>query len=229
MQGLTLRILARGGDTFTAGGRRYTLWPQSLGGTLLLERELRALTEGEGPAGEGAALWALRLSRNRREWALRVIARATSRTRKEHLSQRHQERRARELGVALDTEETATLLLAVMREAESETLRRESGLKEEQATLGRLSRLRNEEGGTEHFGGRTLIGSLVDAACSRYGWSVGYTVWGVSLDQLRMLLWDRSECVYISDEERRKTGMAGIGEIDAESADIETLRRLTEE
>ena len=41
------------------------------------------------------------------------------------------------------------------------------------------------------FGGKTIWGTLIDAACERYGWTFDYVVWGISYNNLTLMLKDK--------------------------------------
>lgn len=55
------------------------------------------------------------------------------------------------------------------------------------------------------FGGKTIWGALIDAACERYGWTFDYVVWGISYNNLTLMMKDKITSIYLSDEERKKT------------------------
>ena len=54
------------------------------------------------------------------------------------------------------------------------------------------------------FGGKTVYGSLIDAACERYGWTKDYVVWGIDYTSLRLMLADKVNSVYCSEDEMKK-------------------------
>lgn len=62
------------------------------------------------------------------------------------------------------------------------------------------------------FGGKTIWGSLIDAACERYGWTFDYVVWGISYNNLTLMLKDKVTSIYLSDEEMKKAHIAGANE-----------------
>ncbi len=226
---LELGILTGRGTAFTAGGRRWELARQPLGGELLLEEELRGLRPPEG-LGEGDPMTGLLLlAEENRRGALRAIARGTLRSRREHLDAGALERRIEELDSALDSDEIATLLAALMTRPGAGELMAAVGLDGERETQRRLGELRGAENGTMTFGGKTVFGRVIDAACSRYGWTYEYAVWGISLDALRMMLGDQTVSVSVSDDERRKLRLPLIGERNGEEMSLEELRALTEE
>ncbi len=57
--------------------------------------------------------------------------------------------------------------------------------------------------GTFVFGGCSIYGSIIDAACERYGWTLEYVVWGISHINLMMMLSDQVSSVFLSKEEKK--------------------------
>lgn len=225
---LELRLLTCQGRRFETGGRLYELVPRSLGGEILLLRDVEELELDGDALLRDPMMTLLRTAGIRREASLRVVARATMRSREDHLDGSLMQMRIRALDESLDADELATLLSVVLSDRDMEEYSELAGLDEEQRLLRRIGAVRGEESGIESFGGRTLFGRLIDTACERYGWSYEYVVWGLPREVLELMLRDRQTALTISDDERRKLGMRAIGEIDGDSASEEELRRLTE-
>lgn len=226
---LMLRILTEQGRGFESGGRRFELAAQSLGGELLIARDIEALGLDTAALNRTPLMELLRVSALKRQETLRVIARATCRSRKEHLDEELIRERESFLAASLDVEEVASLLSAILGDNDLDRLQEDIGLNGDRELQRRLSDLRSDESGMIGFGGRCLFGRVVDAACSRYGWSYRYVVWGISHNALAIMLADQMSCVSISDNERRKLGLPLKGEIDGDSASIDELRALTAE
>lgn len=224
-----IRILLGRGIGFRLGRRLLRLYDQPLGGEMLLQQEIRELGLSKArllnnPVGEMRRVWD-----ERRKSSLRVIVRATLWGRKEHLDEEFIGTQLSLLEDELDDESGPILLSAVLQKRGSGKLIDLLGLREEQEEQRRIGELRGDESGMLSFGGRSVFGRLIDRACERYGWTYDYTVWGVSLPALEMMLTDQISGIYVNEEERRKLGLRGIGEIDGESANIEELMRLTNE
>ena len=49
---------------------------------------------------------------------------------------------------------------------------------------------RKVSGSSRVIGGRSLWGNLFDAALSKYGWTLDYLLWGISFQNITMLLSD---------------------------------------
>ena len=70
--------------------------------------------------------------------------------------------------------------------------------------------------------GKSIYGLLVDFACQRYGWTLDYILWGISLVNLNMLFADAITTVYLNDEERKKLGMSNGEVIDADDPETKS-------
>ena len=53
-----------------------------------------------------------------------------------------------------------------------------------------------------------MYGSIIDYAAERYGWQVGYIVWGVSIINLNMMMCDSVTSVFLTKEESSKIGVS---------------------
>ena len=82
---LELRLLTCQGRRFETGGRRYELVPRSLGGEILLLRDVEELELDGDALLRDPMMTLLRTAGIRREASLRVVARATMRSREDHL------------------------------------------------------------------------------------------------------------------------------------------------
>lgn len=60
-----------------------------------------------------------------------------------------------------------------------------------------------ESNNTYTFGGKSIYGTLIDAACERYKWTFDYVVWEISYTNLQLLLKDKVNSLYLTDEEMK--------------------------
>ena len=99
------------------------------------------------------------------------------------------------------------MLLIALSEPKAETLISLSGIATEQKEQARIAQHKNRDGHTLTFGGKTIYGTLIEAACSKYGWAKEYVVWGIDLVSLRMMLADSINSIYLSDEDMKALNM----------------------
>lgn len=61
---------------------------------------------------------------------------------------------------------------------------------------------RNKEGKSSRVvGGRSLWGGMLDVACSKYGWTLDYVLWGISYLNLNMMTSDAISVMTSFNEE----------------------------
>lgn len=212
---------------FTLAGRAFAIYPESLGISLLLVSHYKRL----GLRNDGrvaASMEALMLCKQQRSEVAEIIALSTASGKDEALNLQWMQERTGFLAKHLSDEEMASLLIVILSMPRVDALIKDIGLDREQEEKRRIAKVSGDN--SVSFGGRSLYGALIDAACERYGWTFDYVVWGISLVNLRIMLADAITSMYVSDETRKKAHLQPRGEefVPAETTDIETLRKLTE-
>lgn len=215
---------------FFIGDRRYCLWSPSLGVSLMLGRHLRSIGVDAEMMSENPSLEALRLVHEKRDEVCYILAILSFRSFTELSNSTTLKRRAAIYSKGLTDEELAQLAMIGMNTVDAGRLIKESGLDLEHKEQSRISEYKNKDGHTKVYGGRTMYGSLIDAACRAYGWSKEYTVWGIDLTSLRMMLADKVDSVYLSDEDIKALGIVtrSSDEVGMSRDDIEKLKKLTD-
>ena len=188
--------------------QRYCLWPLSLGMSLMIERHLAALGIDDNLLAKNPAMEAMRLASGKRAEVCYILAILSLRKYSELSNTQTITRRSNVFESKLSDDELAQLLLIALSEPKAETLISLSGIANEQKEQARIAQHKNRDGHTLTFGGKTIYGTLIDAACSKYGWAKEYVVWGIDLVSLRMMLADSVNSVYLSDEEMKALGIS---------------------
>lgn len=192
---------------FFIGHRRFCLWTPTLGMSLMLGRHLESIGIDRELMSKNPSIEALRLVREKREDICYILAILSFRSFIELSNTNVLRRRANLYSKELTDEEIAQLSLIVFGCMEANQMIRMSGLEKERQEQIRINEFKNKDGHTKFFGGRTMYGSLIDAACRAYGWSKEYVVWGIDLISLRMMLADKVESIYLSDDEMKQMGI----------------------
>ncbi len=205
--------------------QRYCLWPLTLGMSLIIERHLAALGIDDDVLAEDPAMEAMRLVSGKRAEVCYILAIFSLRKYSELSNTLTITQRANAFESKLSDEELAQLLLIALSEPKAETLVSLSGIANEQKEQARIACHKNRDGHTLTFGGKTIYGTLIDAACSKYGWTKEYVVWGIDLVSLRMMLADTVNSVYLSDEEMKAVRIVAGDAIDANDPAIVTKLR----
>ena len=196
-------ILMEAPHSFSTGRKTYSLYPLTLGKLMLIQRQL----EDVGINAEGVAQWPImevvRIVREHRESCLLVIYYATAKDKTECFDVKRIRKTVDELSKTLTDEDIATLMVLILTEDKTEKVKSHYGIDKENAAMNSVLKAKSQ-GGSMSFGGKTLIGAVIDQACERYGWTVDYVVWGISYSTLRLMMADRVNTLYLSEDERNK-------------------------
>lgn len=212
---------------FFIGSRRFCIWSPTLGMSLRLSRHLAALGVSSQLMARNPAMEALRLAATRKEEVCTVLALSSFRRKSDLDDSTRIRKRSGYFEKNLSEKETASLLLAVLSAPRAESLIEESGLAREHEEQARISRIKNKNGNTVMFGGRTIYGSLIAPACERFHLTPHQAVWETSLVNLRMLLADQISSIYLTEEETRQCGVRTDSVIDADNPEnISKIRAM---
>lgn len=186
---------------FTVGCIHYFLYPVTLGTAYLISREREGMAENVKEIFEKSS----NVERlNYRRSLCRIVAIQTLKEKCKILDLEELNERADTLYQALDDEDLFKLYDIIMESLEDAKLFiKSSGLINDKKKLAKIAK-HKEYGGNFVFGGRTPYGSIIGPACEKFGWTIEYVVWGVSLVNLQMLLADEQTSVYLSKDDRRQ-------------------------
>ena len=104
-------------------------------------------------------------------------------------------------------EDLATLLIVILTKDNIESFKNYLGITKENERMRKVADAKKKAQKSQNdfgFGGKSIYGTLIDTACERYGWSYDYVLWGISLINLQLLLADRVQNIYLTDEEKKK-------------------------
>lgn len=105
----------------------------------------------------------------------------------------------------LDETDMASLLTLILSNDKTSYLFDKLGIDAEEDRMRAVMRAKESSGQNDiQFGGLSVFGTLIDAACERYGWSKEYVVWGIDYPSLRLMLADKVSSIYVTDEEKKK-------------------------
>lgn len=193
--------------------KRFYLYPVTLGMSILLSRLMQELEINAKLFAVNPSFEALRVVHAHKDIACLIIAYSTAKCKHEAFDAREMQKRKSFFIKHLDNEEIAQLLLIIYQYDKTALFVKHLGLDREQKDQAKISKAKNKNGNTVTFGGRSLYGSLIGAACEKYGWTLDYVVWGISLVNLRMMLADSINSIYLSDEEKKAARLTAGQEI----------------
>ncbi len=188
---------------FTVAGERFLLFPVTLGKSMLLSRLMQKLNIQESILKLNPAIESLRIARKEKETACRIISLCTTKDKDNLFDEPYISGKADFFSKNLSSDEIAQLLLVIFSHDYTDSFISYYGLDKERKDQEKIARVKNKGGNTVTFGGKSPYGTIVGAACERFGWSVEYVIWGISYTNLRMLLADAVNSVYLSDEEKK--------------------------
>lgn len=196
---------------FQIGHRQFYLYPVSLGKMYLLARLVDSLEVKKENLKVNPFLEALRLVREKRDVVCRLIAYHTCRTKEEVFNNVLIKQRTNLLAKESDSDLTTVLIMVLQSEKTSVYIKK-LGIDKEQERLHKVMKVKDTKN-VLSFGGQSIYGTLIDAACDRYGWSYDYVVWGISYTSLRLMLADCIKTITLSDKERKKVHVSIDNEV----------------
>lgn len=184
-------------------GVRLYLYPPTLGKTIILDRHISAVGFDLQLAKANPYMEALRACSEHREAVSGILAIHTCRSKDEVMDEAFVKERAKQISDAASDEDLATLLVLVMTRFSPEPFIEHLGLDKERQEMQRVQKCK-ESKNTYTFGGRSMYGTVIDYACEKYGWTFEYVVWGVSYINIKMLMADAVQHIFLTDEEQKR-------------------------
>ena len=212
---------------FSVGDRSFCLhWP-SLGKSMITGRLLEQAGLSGAGAYSGNAVDTVRMCRDHRDISCRIIAYSTVRTRDEAEDSALIKSRQEYMDKNLSEEDLSSLLSIALSMYDTRRYIKHFGLDKEQTLRERIIKMKRKHSNDVRFGGKTIYGTTIDILCERYGWTVDYVVWGVSLPSIKMLLSDAQTSVYMSKDDRKRIHIPSEEVINADDpANMEKIRRM---
>lgn len=153
---------------------------------------------------------ALRTINTKREESCRLIAYHTIKTKEELLNGRIVDVQQKLIS-KFSNQDIATLLICILKNNSYQAIVEGTGIDKEAKRMSKVNAAKSTSG-QFIFGGKTIWGSLIDAACERYGWTFDYVVWGISYNNLTLMLKDKITSIYLSDDERKRAHLPSADE-----------------
>lgn len=213
---------------FEVQNKRYRLYPLTLGKLYLTTPILEAIDIKRENITKMPFVEVLRVVYTHREECCRLLAYHTLRTKSEVLDGKQLKAQTKHLFRDLDNDDIATLLLTVLKDNCIEVIIKGTGMEEEAERMRRVEKAKDKSSSFV-FGGKSIWGMLIDAACERYGWTFDYVVWGISYQNLTLLLKDKITSVYLSEKERKKVHLPDTQGDTVNGNDREAVMRMVRE
>lgn len=188
---------------FSVKKKHFKIYHASLGVSLLRQKVMAQMGIDVRAMSISPAVEMLRLVTEKRKECCLFLSYSTCKEKEEVLCARSVNWRAEFFEKHIEKSDLATLLTLIFQSEQTEKIMEETGMVEEQENLRSVAKVKNTKNSLS-FGGRTIYGTLIDAACERYGWTYDYTVWGISYSNLRLLTNDKISSVFVTDDELKK-------------------------
>ena len=188
---------------FSVGRRHFYLYPMTLGKVYLQKRVVEALDINEEILIENPYAEALRIIETKKDECCLLLTYHTLQKKHEVLDNRKVSERKKYFFNNVSKEDLATLLIACLSNDKLNAFIQHLGIDKEQERLEETAKAKDKSG-TLIFGGKSVYGELIDAACERYKWTFDYVVWEISFVNLQLLLKDSIKSVYLTEDERKR-------------------------
>ena len=203
-QSIADTILARPVN-FKIGVRHFSLYQQTLGASYIIGKLYDKLDVDSFMLVENPYMEAIRLCDNKKELVSEILAYNSFFSKEDILNTTKVLKRAETFLKLLRVDEMARLFILSFDSGDTNAIIRELGLEAEADKRRRIYNAR--ENRTFATGGKSVYGTLIDQACSRYGWTFDYVVWGITLNNLRLMLADTISEIYATPEELAIVGL----------------------
>lgn len=194
---------------FTTGNRHFFIYPPSLGVSHLTGQIMQKLDINEKLLKRNAVLELLRVAQTKRRLCCLLLAYNTLRDKNDILGQRLEEH-ARYFEKELPTEDLATLLTQILCAPSIKDLIKAHNIDEDSQLRERVQNAKSNNN-TYVFGGKSLYGALIGAACEKFHWTYDYVVWGISYANLQLMMADAVTTMYLTDDERKNNFIPAPG------------------
>lgn len=212
---------------FEFGSSRFDIYPTTLGKIYLTSQLLDSMEVNRDLLKEDPFLEALRIISTKREECCRLIAYHTLKSKEEILCKPIVQVQQKLIS-GFANKDIATLLVCILKDNLYQTIVSETGIEEEAKRMAKVNAAKKTTG-QYIFGGKTIWGSLIDAACERYGWTFDYVVWGISYNNLTLMMKDKITSIYLSDEERKRSHIPSADEKIIDGNNREAIMRAVRE
>lgn len=212
----------------TLGRKHFFLYPQTLGKMYLTSQIVETIGIDKENIKANAIMEALRVVGAHREDCCQLIAYHTFQKKSDLLNTRKIKNRAKEIADSGDNEDIASILLIILSDNQTNDIIHKTGIDKEAERMSRISQAKDSKN-SFIFGGKTIWGSVIDAACERYGWTFEYVLWGISYCNLTLMLKDKVTSVFVSDEERKKAHIPAANERVFDGNNKEDIMRMIRE
>lgn len=197
---------------FSVGRRHFYLYPVTLGKMHLQQRVIANLEMNTELLKLNPYMEVLRLVETKKEDCCLLLAYHTLQTKKDVLNNRIVTIRKNIFLREMENEDIATLTLACLTSDKTTSIVQHLGIDKELQSMSEVAKAKKNNN-TYTFGGKSIYGTLIDAACERYKWTFDYVVWEISYTNLQLLLKDKVNSLYLTDDEKKNVHINNTSDV----------------
>lgn len=192
-------------SVFRIDGRTFYIYPPTLGKMLLLQRIMEQVKVDGNNLKRDASLEWLRVVKEKKELCCNLLAYFTARNDYYSVFDNDAFEERKTVFMCQEDEIIASFMIVVLSADKTEKLIKHLGIDSEQRNMRKVMKVKESSDKNSYsFGGVSLYGYLLDTAMERYKMTKRQLVWEIDYTSLRLLLADKINTVYVTDEERRK-------------------------
>ena len=189
---------------FSVGEKHFFLYPVTLGKMYVLQRHISQLSVNIKILNKDISIEALRLAKEKREECLNIIYIHTCHTKDEIFDTGHQSEISTLFNKEMSDEDVAALMIMVLSADKTDIFIKHLGIDKEQADMKKVMKVKaKSDKNNFSFGGVSLYGSFIHPLME-LGMSWDEILWERSYTNLRLLLLDKVNSIYVTDQERKK-------------------------
>lgn len=187
---------------FVLGEKHYCLYPMTLGKSQFISRLLRDMNMDNNNIDINAPLELARVIGEHKEEALRIIAYSMLPGR-ECLLEEKVLHILSELRKNAEADDIVTLASVVINKRGIDDILHYYSIDKELAEYKRICKEKDDQG-SYNFCGCSIYGSMISPLAEKYGWTLDYILWEISLDNIQLLLADAQKTVFLNVDERKR-------------------------
>ena len=189
---------------FSVGERHFYLYPVTLGKMYILQKYIELMAVDKENIRKNLYVEAIRLAKEKRDICLNVIYIHTCKTKDEIFDTGRQAEITALFNKEMTDDDVAALTIIVLSADKTDTLVKQLGIEKEQRRMRITMDEKNEDDKSNlTFGGVSIYGSFIYPLLE-LGISWNEILWERSYTNLRLLLSDKVNSVFVTDTERKK-------------------------
>lgn len=190
---------------FRIDGETFYIYPMTLGKIHLMQRISGQLGMVKENLEKNAMLEILRIVEKNKSACCDLLSYLTARNDYYSVFDYDAFDKRKTVFIKQDDSELAALVMKVLSSDRTEHFIKHLGIDTEQKDMQKVTKVKSaSDKNSFTFGGVSVYGTLLDVAMERYKMSKRQVVWEIDYTSLRLLLADRVNSVYVTDDERKK-------------------------